>query len=84
MWEAVEARTREVGMGETEGGRGKEESRGKERGKREKKEEKTKKGKNNGSKESSRRMGNMGRGGRSGKIGRGSKEVGAREFSQVD
>ena len=60
MWEAVEASTREVGMGEIERGRDKGKSREKEGGKRKEKEEKTKKGENDGSKESSRRMGNMG------------------------
>ena len=43
MWEAVEASTREVRIGETEGGRGKRESREKEGGKREGKEKKKKK-----------------------------------------
>ena len=60
MGEAVEASTREVRIGETEGGRGKRESREKEGGKREGKEKKTKKGENNGNKESSGRIGNIG------------------------
>ena len=59
MWEAVEANTREVGMRETEGGRGKGESEEKEGGKREGKEEKIKKGESNRSKKSSGRMRNM-------------------------
>ena len=48
----MEASTREVGMGETEGRRSKGGSRKKKRGKREGKEEETKKGENGGGKES--------------------------------
>jgi len=57
VWKAVEASTKEVGMGETKERRSKGGRREKERGK---KEEETKKGKNSGSKESSRRIENMG------------------------
>jgi len=58
IWEAVEASTREVGMGETERRRSEGGSREKERGKREKEE--TKEGKNSRRKESSGGVGDMG------------------------
>ena len=58
MWEVVEACTREVGIGETEGRRDKGGSR-EEKG-RKGEEEETKKGKTNGGEESSRGMGDMG------------------------
>ena len=58
MWEAVEARTRKVGLGKTEGRRSKGGSRKEKGGKGE--EEETEKGKNSGSKKSNGRMGNMG------------------------
>jgi len=58
MWEAVEASTREVGIGETERGRSKRGSRKKER-KKEKKEE-TEEGENSRSKKGSGEVGNMG------------------------
>ena len=60
VWKTVEASTRKVGMGETEGRRNKGESRKKKRGKRKEKEEKTEKGENGRSKESSRGVGDMG------------------------
>jgi len=58
VWEAVEASTREVGMGKTRGRRSKGGSGKKERGKRE--EVEVEKRKTSGSKESSEGMGDMG------------------------
>ena len=57
MWEAVEASTGEVRMGEVKGRRGK--GRGWEKEKR-KEEEENKKRKDDGDKENSREMGDMG------------------------
>ena len=82
MWEAVEANTREVRMGEAEGRRSKEGSREKERGKR--KEEETEKGENGRSKESSGGVGDMGRRRGGGEVRGRSKEVGTGEVSLVD
>ena len=58
VWEAVEASTREVRIGEAERRRSKGRGRKKERRKEE--EEETEKGEDDGGEESSRRMGSMG------------------------
>ena len=58
VWKAVEANTREVGMGETKERRGKGEK-GEKEGEKEEEEE-TEKGKNSGSKESSGGIGDLG------------------------
>jgi len=58
MWEAVEASTREVGMGETEERGSKGRSREEER--RERQKEEVEKGEDSRSKESSRGVGDMG------------------------
>jgi len=58
VWEAVEASTREVGVGEAKRRGSKRRSKEKERRKEE--EEETEKRKNSGSKESNRGIGDMG------------------------
>ena len=82
MWEAVEASTREVGMGEARGRRSKGGGREKERRKEE--EEETKERKDSRSEKSNRGIENMEGRGRSSKVRSGSKEVGAREVPRVD
>ena len=78
MWEAVEASTGEVGMGEAKGRGSKGKSWEKERRKGEKENEK---GEDDGGKENSGGIGNMGRRRGSSKVRSGSKEAGIREVS---
>jgi len=73
VWQAVEASTGKIRMGEAEG-RGSE-GRSREEERRERQKEEAEKGEDSRSKESSRGMGDMGRGRRSSKIRRGSKET---------
>jgi len=84
IWEAVEAKAREVRMAETERRREKRRSRKEIGGERRKEKEKTTKRKEDRSKESNRRIGDLRQGGRSSKVRRKSKKAGIRKVLQVN